>query len=264
VQIFIINLDRSPDRLAFMRGQAERLDFEFERVAAVNGLDVPSWLSDEFAGPHSLFPGEVGCFASHLIAAKQIVSRDLDAAIVMEDDAVLPSDFMAIVENAVKVAPTGWDVIHLCSLFKKSVISIDYLESGRRLVRYTQWPASAVAYVLSNRGARKVLSPRQRILPLDIQTRYAWRQGLDIVGVYPAPVTQRGTFSTTVRVGARRASKPWLAGPFSLFYGAMWTARKIGVSAYIQGIAWNYVNSTRKYLGWPSRVAIIDRSGIER
>ena len=263
MQIFVINLDRSPDRLAFMRGQAERLDFEFERVAAVNGLDVPSWLSDEFAGPHALLPGEVGCYASHLVAAKQVVARDLSEAVILEDDAELQPDFMALVSKAVRAAPAGWDIVHLSTVFKKSIVVVADLGEGHLLVRYTQWPANTAAYVLSNKGARKVLTPQRRFMPVDIERRYAWRRQLNIVGMYPAPVVQVGSFADTVRCAAR-SGKPWLAGPFSLSQGAMWTARKIGVSAYIQGIAWNYVNSTRKYFGQPSRVAIIDRSRIER
>jgi glycosyl transferase family 25 len=258
MQIFVINLDRSEDRLAFMREQTERLGLSFERVSAVNGLDVPPWLASEFKDASgSLFPGEVGCFASHLLAAKEIVSRDLEDAIILEDDALLPSDFIPIVQTAVEAAPPGWDVIHLCSLFKKSVVSIAELQSGRRLVRFTQWPASTVAYVLSNRGARKVLSPHTRTLPVDMERRFAWRLGLNIVGVYPAPIRQKGTFAGTVREGTR-AGKPWAAGPLSLLYGAVWTARQVGATAYLKGMTWNYVNSIRKCFGRPYPAAVID------
>ena len=38
VAVFVINLDRSLDRLAFMREQAARAGFEFERVAAVTDV----------------------------------------------------------------------------------------------------------------------------------------------------------------------------------------------------------------------------------
>jgi glycosyl transferase, family 25 len=142
----------------------------------VNGLDVPAWLSEEFAGPHALLPGEVGCYASHLVAAKQVVARDLSQAIILEDDAELQPGFMTLVSKAVGAAPAGWDIVHLSSVFKKSIIGVADLGEGHRLVRYTQWPANTAACVLSNKGARKILAPQHRFRPVDIERRYAWHR----------------------------------------------------------------------------------------
>lgn len=47
--IFLINLDRSPDRLAFMQEQAERLGLKLERISAVAGTrGLPKWLAPRF------------------------------------------------------------------------------------------------------------------------------------------------------------------------------------------------------------------------
>jgi GR25 family glycosyltransferase involved in LPS biosynthesis len=49
VPIFLINLDRSPDRLSFMQQQAERLSFAFERIRGVDGVrGLPDWLIPQF------------------------------------------------------------------------------------------------------------------------------------------------------------------------------------------------------------------------
>ena len=94
-------------------------------------------------------------------------------------------------------------------------------------MRYTQWPANPAACVLSNKARQERCWPWRRRPPgrVDVERRYAWHHQLDIVGVYPAPIAQAGSFTGTVRCAARR--RPWLAGPFSLLYGAVWTARKM-------------------------------------
>ena len=54
--------------------------------------------------------GEVGCYASHLVVAQQIVARGLPYAVVLEDDVELAPDFKAIIRAAIDAVPTGWDL----------------------------------------------------------------------------------------------------------------------------------------------------------
>jgi len=50
LHVFLINLDRSRSRLQHMAKQASRLGLAFERVAAIEGANVPDWLRSEFDG----------------------------------------------------------------------------------------------------------------------------------------------------------------------------------------------------------------------
>ena len=101
VPIFLINLDRSPDRLSFMQKQAERLSLVFERIRGVDGVrGLPDWLIPQFlssdgAVASRMSNGEVGCYASHLVVFQEMVRRGLEAAIVLEDDVTLADDFLA-------------------------------------------------------------------------------------------------------------------------------------------------------------------------
>src|SRR5262245_10806925 len=94
-KVFLINLDRSVDRLAHMQRQFDRLRMTVERLPAAEGLNIPAWMRSEFKGPHQLSPGEVGCYASHLMVAHKIVAEELSHAVVLEDDAILDDDFPA-------------------------------------------------------------------------------------------------------------------------------------------------------------------------
>src|SRR6476646_8063978 len=142
--IFVINLDRSPERLALMQAQAGALGLSFERVPGVDGTKaLPAWVVTQFLGelgqePTALSKGEVGCYASHLRVMSKIIDQRLQAAIVLEDDALLDENFARNAEQAVRAAPEGWDCIHLSTNFKRPEFPHADLETGISLVRYTR------------------------------------------------------------------------------------------------------------------------------
>lgn len=243
IPIFLINLDRSKERWSFMQRQAQSLGLNFERVPAIVGQNVPKWLRSEFSHDDRMSPGQIGCYASHLLVASMIVGRGLQYAIVLEDDADLCSEFMRVASRAVDKAPADWDYIHLSSTFKKTVIEVDEL-GGHVLVRYVVNPANTAAYVLSSRGARKWLTPMPRIRPNDLDNRFAWQQDLKVYGVFPALVTQCTQFKSEL---ARPKYRPrWEPGPWVMLFGRIWTIREIGVRNYCRASWADALNSIRR------------------
>ncbi len=116
--IFYINRDRDQDRRKSLEEHLTVAGMPGERIAAVEGLAVPVDFRDMFfegTALHSrLKPGEVGCYASHLKTMKIIVERDLDYALILEDDAILPADFQTIIAQVLARLPQGWDLVHIC------------------------------------------------------------------------------------------------------------------------------------------------------
>jgi len=203
--IFLINLDRSHERLALMQAQANDLGLVLERVPAIDGTkQLPGWMVAQFMDRRErvrggLSEGEVGCYASHLLVFSKIVERRLEAAIVLEDDAVLDADFERMALAAVRAAPAGWDCIHLSTDFKRPAFPIADLGSGRSLVRYKRLPVNSLGYVVSLAGASKLLEARHRVRPFDLEFRMAWMTGLEMFGTYPALARANAKFETTIR-----------------------------------------------------------------
>jgi len=91
----LINLDRSPDRLEWMRSEFARLGLDFERVSGVDAEEA-SRAAAQFARPrpdgHAWAMGEIGCFLSHRkcweIAAG---SRESHIAIFEDDINLAPA-----------------------------------------------------------------------------------------------------------------------------------------------------------------------------
>ena len=93
MRIFLINLERRPDRLAAMKAQLDRLGLAFERFNAVDAKTVdPAELSAPFAprGPlGTLSPGDKACTCSHLHLWRRIAAGAESHAVILEDDILL-------------------------------------------------------------------------------------------------------------------------------------------------------------------------------
>lgn len=95
IKAYLINLDRSPGRLEFMRAQFEALGLAVERVPAVDGsaIDLTSHSGS------GLTPGEIGCFLSHRAIWGKLVGSTDEHALVVEDDIRLSGTLPGLLAN---------------------------------------------------------------------------------------------------------------------------------------------------------------------
>jgi collagen beta-1,O-galactosyltransferase len=94
-QIFLINLERRPERREKMEEILRLVGIEFKRIEAIDGHKLsqkqiseikflPGYFDPFHRRPMKL--GEIGCFLSHLKIWEEIVGNGLQRAIVLEDD----------------------------------------------------------------------------------------------------------------------------------------------------------------------------------
>lgn len=232
--VYLINLDRSPERLAFMCAQATALGFSFIRIPGVDGrAGLPDWLKDKFPS-NRMTSGEVGCYASHLEVFRTMLAEGHSAAIVLEDDAVLDLDFHTVGRRAIAASPIGWDVIHLQTKFKNSWHPLAKLGWGYELIRHARLPAGSTAYAISAAGCRKLLSLNAHVRPFDMEFRYAWVGGLDLYGVHPPPAAGHRRFASTIgAIGQlellKRRRGYWAPGVISNIWGKIVIKRNLGL-----------------------------------
>ena len=94
-QAFVICLERATERLAHARATLTQLPLPAEILPAIDGRAmtrdaIETVYRRGLHRPHYPFEldtGNIGCFLSHRAAWQQIVERNLDAALVLEDDA---------------------------------------------------------------------------------------------------------------------------------------------------------------------------------
>src|SRR3954466_2236581 len=90
MRVYLINLDRRPDRLRAMTQRASALNLTLERVAAVDAADAePAALNQWFAdgGPLGEIPrGDKACLLSHRAAWELFVASGEAHPAFLEDD----------------------------------------------------------------------------------------------------------------------------------------------------------------------------------
>ena len=205
-QIYLINLDRSTERLAQFRQQTDALNLEFTRIAAVDGaLHFPQGQTDHrYYRP--LAPSEMGCYTSHVQTLNLFIESDFDFAIILEDDCIIQNIFLNCIEEAIeKHAEVSWDVLKLQGK-KKGLIHLYGLPTTN-IVEYSSVPLSTRAAIWSRAGAHKMLRHYQRYgitRPIDVDLRFTWENDLRIMLLNPTAVLKKKNAATTI--DNRRAS----------------------------------------------------------
>lgn len=262
--IFLINLDRDPDRLAFMAKALEKLGLGFTRVPAVLGLAMPEWVKPYFldgdgAIASKLRVGEVGCYASHLVVARRMVDEGIPAALVFEDDLELPEDFTGLIAETLRVAPAGWDIIRLSNPPKAPFVPVADLPGGRDLALYARVPNNTGASLLSLSGARKLLRPGLRDLQIDEHLRRPWDLGMETYGIVPAPIRSNIFDISTIDAMDQRSlgreslmkklARRHIAGPGMALKHFNWQIAQLGAIGWLGATFRGLADSLARKLG---------------
>lgn len=210
MDIHLINLDRSPDRLARMQGQFAAAGLSFQRFRAVDGAAGETSRYDNYseqacrsAWRRPLIPTQVACFASHYELWRQCRDRNRPM-VVFEDDITFGPDIRGALLDAER-ALLRFDFVRLAALYEKpsTPVAIQGLSGGRGLFRYSNGPRGTQAYALTPAGAEHLLAAaKQWVMPVDLYQDYSWLHGLPCVGLRPYELNiETATASTIANPG---------------------------------------------------------------
>jgi glycosyl transferase family 25 len=100
MQVYVINLNRSADRLSQIKDQLERLNLPFKRVEAIDGnqLEIEKSRVNHFkfnlSQNRRCENRELGCAESHRKVWNEIIESGDRYALILEDDVILPKPRM--------------------------------------------------------------------------------------------------------------------------------------------------------------------------
>lgn len=198
----LINLDRSPERLATMRRHLDGLGIAFSRVAGVNGrtLEFPLPGIDPalYRRSHGreLRPGEAGCYLGHLKAMKAFLANPARFAVILEDDVALKAETGSLIAALTAPgAPDDWDLVKLEARHKSLPLPIRTIAGEYRLATMLFRTTGGAAYLLNRRAAQACLAG---LLPMRAPFDHAfdrdWALGIRGRAIVPFPATsQDGT-----------------------------------------------------------------------
>jgi glycosyl transferase family 25 len=181
IPVYVINLDRSPERLQAVKDSAAQFGIAVRRVPAVDGKALPKSFASDFdevsfrlLHGKTPMPAEIGCYFSHLRALEEIVSGDAPYAVIVEDDIEFTADFMPFIEALARIS--GWDAVKLVNHRTPLFRPFRQVHSRYSIGRCAHGPlGSAAAYVVSRQGAGKLLvALRPMRLPYDVALERGW------------------------------------------------------------------------------------------
>lgn len=213
--VFLINLERSTERLQKSSEELKKFGISFTRVPAVDGAslteaDKAKWLAPDYSGYYKkLAAAELGCYLSHIHCWQTIVEQKIESAVILEDDFELQENFVDVVEQ-MKSAPIEWDCVKLTEHPIKRKARFTVKHGASDLIVYDKIPSRTGAYIISLEGAKKMLAGSQTISrPIDIEFQYWWKHEMKVWGVKPYPVNVAlGSGSTIDSMTANRKKAP--------------------------------------------------------
>ena len=217
---YVINLDRSPDRLAAVRARFAAVGVDLVRFAGIDAaanaeLVAASVDQDLFRAfmRRTAEPGEVGCALSHLAVWESLADGDDETMLVLEDDA-FPAEHFGSIAQILAALPDDWEICLLSGTGRHALWSAP---AGALTVHRFGRPGYLAAGYLVHRRIlrhRDRWPPRARLaFPIDAWRCWAWLHGMAIYAVAPRPIrSDRSLASTIDHAGTGRARQPRTPG----------------------------------------------------
>lgn len=172
IKSYVINLDRNPERMAFIGDRLKSLDIDFERFPAINGKEITDQDFKEFADSRPRVSsvgkwtkGKMGCHSSHRKLWKIAAESPAPYTAIFEDDVVI-SDFLPFLLKNHDWIPEDSDIVRLESTaFMGGLLSKGDIKEifGRKLQKLLPnkyknfFPIGTGAYIISKKGAKKIM-----------------------------------------------------------------------------------------------------------
>jgi GR25 family glycosyltransferase involved in LPS biosynthesis len=160
-RVYVIHVrNGAEDRAASIELQLARLGIEFEYVLDGDCDQLtPEVMARWFRGPMATPTAESSCAFKHLTACERLVRDGRDAALVLEDDIMLPAGFVADLNRSIAELRTRSDTtpgIGCISLENTGLETFPPPPTGQTLVRADHGRAAG-AYWLARGAAERLL-----------------------------------------------------------------------------------------------------------
>lgn len=268
--VYVINLDRRPDRWAEFSKQPTLSYFSngVQRFSAVDGtkLDVKTDPHISLHTRQNILKqyrrsdyeintlGAIGASLSHIGIWKAFLDSDASHIVVFEDDTLVTEQDLQTIETLLSTQPTGWDMWLLgCHAWRYKGVPIVGATKGWQSVKEF---TGAHAYVLSRRGAEILTAD-----PFPIETHIEYYicgcslfKGLKIVKhsslrmTYAAEITEAedsDTFDTRKSCPVCVVPDPMQEHGFYMSYHSMWRAL-VGAAALSAVAVGAFLGSKRR------------------
>jgi len=197
INFYVINLDKSQERLNLISSQFNAQKIYINRVPAIDGMEID--LNKEadneackYEMGRNIQAGEVGCFLSHIKALKSFENSNSEFAVILEDDAIISNNFSNQIKDlciflrnnlssdicAINLGPSDYKYTSKVASF-----------SDINLLKAHRFPMLATGILWTRKGAELILSQHKKVeYPYDNYLRMALTNSSNGLSVKPAIV----------------------------------------------------------------------------
>lgn len=195
---YIINLNRSKQKLHFVLPKVRALGFPLTRIQAIDGntltwhditehVDLITW---EKIGdlPNK---GTIGCYLSHLKAWKTFLKSNYQFALIFEDDVAFNPATLKSVLRQLRNHSEQWDIVGFNLSHSFPALNLFRVDDRHHVVIYLTHIVNAGAYLINKKAAQHLI--RLALLmkqPVDEYFTRGWELDLKFLGVEPRLVIQ--------------------------------------------------------------------------
>jgi glycosyl transferase family 25 len=189
--VFLINLDRSPERLALATENFSKVGMPFQRIAGFDAskedvslcqIDQPAFT--RIHGKKLIRKGEIGCYQSHLRAIQAFLATEKDFAIILEDDALPLPHAVSTIAQLIEWK-SDWDIVPLFHFHSGGPVTLKH-SGNLKLTVHLAHISSSAAYMINRRAAQVLIKHMavQRAC-VDHALFENWAHGLRLRGIRP-------------------------------------------------------------------------------
>lgn len=161
---FVINLERCDEKRKKMEDRLKGEEYEMfkafdgrqlndEKLEQMGAGILKEW-KDPFSGRNPTW-GEAGCALSHYSIIEKCVQENIEVAVILEDDVIIPDNFNEYINNVLNDLHKidDWEFCYLGRLAMDRKADIDYNEKFLK-PGYSYW---LCAYIMNLKGMKKVV-----------------------------------------------------------------------------------------------------------
>ena len=213
---YVINLNRSQDRLAYSKLEFDQYGIDYIRIEAVDGQqldieDYPQATRNAWFYHTPLTINEIACYLSHLKALKSFLDSDATHAMILEDDFAFVENPLPCLNSLMEI--DDWDIVKLYNWKKRqlkklfaSFVTDD--QAPFSLYFHASTAICNTAQMFSRAGAEKFLAKKNHFYrPVDVELKHYWEQNLRIKSLSPPIVTEHKATQPLSTIGHARSEK---------------------------------------------------------
>lgn len=172
-KVYVLNLNRRPERMDTIDRRMKFCNIEYEKFGATDG-GVMHKVWKSLDNPFFKNPNYLGCAISHLSIYNDAIEKGYNKILIIEDDSRIKMNANKVFEEAIKLVPEDWnELLYLgfiplsddCSRWDYTILNSQFINSNIAIAK-NSW--GLYGYGISNYLMMETLEKYREDFPMEL------------------------------------------------------------------------------------------------